>query len=113
MKNADNMPQEVKERNDAIRAIAKLSKWIYDACLHEGFTPEQSVRMATTYLLKKEFIKAIFKGEIVTRQEFITVEGIYRIVFVRCEGDIYFFKYLDGEMTECCNLSKKKGWMIV
>lgn len=50
MKNTDNIPQEVKELNDAIRAIAKLSKWMYDACLHEGFTPEQSMRMATAYL---------------------------------------------------------------
>lgn len=63
--------------------------------------------------MKKEFIKAIFEGEIVKRQEFITEKGIYRIVFVRCEGNIYFFKYLNEEMTECCNLSKKKGWMIV
>lgn len=62
--------------------------------------------------MKKEFIKAIFEGEIVKRQEFITEKGIYRIVFVRCEGNIYFFKYLNEEMTECCNLSKKKGWRI-
>ena len=50
MEKTDNMPKEIKEWNDAIRAIAKLSKWMYDACLHEGFTPEQSIRMATAYL---------------------------------------------------------------
>lgn len=50
MEKTDNMSKEIKEWNDAIRAIAKLSKWMYDACLHEGFTPEQSIRMAIAYL---------------------------------------------------------------
>ena len=62
--------------------------------------------------MKKEFIDAIFDGEIVKQQVFITEKGAYQLFMVRRENDIYFYKYLNGKMTECCNLSKAKGRKI-
>ena len=62
--------------------------------------------------MKKAFIDAIFEGEIVKQQTFITEKGAYQLFMVRRENDIYFYKYLDGKMVECCNLSKAKGVKI-
>ena len=62
--------------------------------------------------MKKEFIDAIFEGEIVKQQTFITEKGAYQLFMVRRENDIYFYKYLNGEMVECCNLNKAKGVKI-
>ena len=62
--------------------------------------------------MKKEFIDAIFEGEIVKQQTFITEKGAYQLFMVRRENDIYFYKYLDGKMVECRNLSKAKGVKI-
>lgn len=62
--------------------------------------------------MKKEFIDAIFEGEIVKQQAFITEKGVYQLFMVRRENDIYFYKYLNGKMVECCNLNKAKGVKI-
>ena len=62
--------------------------------------------------MKKEFIDAIFEGEIVKQQTFITEKGAYQLFMVRRENDIYFYKYLDGKMVECCNLNKAQGVKI-
>ncbi len=62
--------------------------------------------------MKKEFINAIFEGEIVKQQTFITEKGAYQLFMVRRENDIYFYKYLNSKMVECCNLSKAKGVKI-
>ena len=62
--------------------------------------------------MKKEFINAIFEGEIVKQQTFITEKGAYKLFMVRRENDIYFYKYLNNNMVECCNLSKAKGVKI-
>ena len=42
--------------------------------------------------MKKEFIDAIFEGEIVKQQTFITEKGAYQLFMVRRENDIYFYK---------------------
>ena len=59
--------------------------------------------------MKKEFIDAIYDGEIVKVQEFETKKGVYKLINVRNEADMYLYKYLDEELVECCNLSKLNG----
>ena len=63
--------------------------------------------------MKKEYIDAIYDGEIVKKQHFVTDKGIYDVILVREGGEIYFYKYLNRNMVECCNLSKAKGAKIV
>ena len=55
--------------------------------------------------MRKDFAKAISKGTVIKNQNFVTARGVYQIVFVRYENDIYFFKYRNGELVECCSLS--------
>lgn len=62
--------------------------------------------------MKKEFIDAINNGEIVKIQDFDTNKGAYRLIIVVSDGNVYLYKYLDGEMVECCNLSKLNGRKI-
>lgn len=62
--------------------------------------------------MKTQFIKAINNGEIVKTQAFVTDRGIYQIFLVRSEGFIYFYKYLNGKMVECCNLNELEGRAI-
>lgn len=59
--------------------------------------------------MKMEYIDAIYDGEIVKTQTFVTDKGTYQVFLLRNEGDIYFYKYLNGKMVECCNLSKLEG----
>ena len=63
--------------------------------------------------MKKEYIDAIYEGEIVKNQHFVTDKGIYDVVLVRQGSEIYFYKYLNRKLVECCNLSKAKGIKIV
>ena len=63
--------------------------------------------------MKKEYIDAIYDGEIVKRQQFVTDKGNYDVILVRKDSEIYFFKYLNRNLVECCNLSKAKGVKIV
>lgn len=63
--------------------------------------------------MKTEFIKAIDNGEVVKTQAFITDKGCYQIFLVREGGCIYFYKYLNGKMVECCNLNELEGKKIV
>ena len=56
--------------------------------------------------MRKDFAKAASKGVVIKNQNFVTVRGVYQIVFVRYENEIYFFKYRNGVGVECCNLSK-------
>ena len=55
--------------------------------------------------MRKDFAKAISKGTVIKNQNFVTARGVYQIVFVRYENDIYFFKNRNGQVVECCNLS--------
>ena len=56
--------------------------------------------------MRKDFAKAVSKGSVIKNQNFVTDRGVYQIVFVRYENNIYFFKYRNGQLVECCNLSK-------
>ena len=56
--------------------------------------------------MRKDFAKAASKGVVIKNQNFVTARGVYQIVFVRYENDIYFFKHRNGQLVECCNLSK-------
>ena len=55
--------------------------------------------------MRKDFAKAMENGTIIKKQNFVTARGVYQIVFVRYENEIYFFKYRNGVGVECCNLS--------
>ncbi len=55
--------------------------------------------------MRKDFAKAASKGVVIKNQNFVTARGVYQIVFVRYKNDIYFFKYRNGQLVECCNLS--------
>lgn len=56
--------------------------------------------------MKKEFVDAIYTGEIVKVQNFTTDKGEYRIVIVRDGLEFYFYKYKNRELVECSNLNK-------
>ena len=62
--------------------------------------------------MKKESIDAIYDGEIVKSQTFVTEKGCYQIFIVRTDKGIFFYKYLNGKMVECCNLSTMEGRKI-
>ena len=55
--------------------------------------------------MRKDFAKAASNGTVIKNQNFVTARGVYQIVFVRYENDIYFFKHRNGKLVECCNLS--------
>lgn len=55
--------------------------------------------------MRKDFAKAASEGVVIKNQNFVTARGVYQIVFVRYENDIYFFKHRNGKLVECCNLS--------
>ena len=55
--------------------------------------------------MRKDFAKVASKGVVIKNQNFVTARGVYQIVFVRYENDIYFFKHRNGQLVECCNLS--------
>ena len=50
-------------------------------------------------------VLAASKGTVIKNQNFVTARGVYQIIFVRYENDIYFFKHRNGQLVECCNLS--------
>lgn len=54
------------------------------------------------------FTKAINHGKVVKTQSFETDKGVYKINLIRYDNDIYFVKYQDEKIVECCNLSKVK-----
>ena len=55
--------------------------------------------------MRKDFAEASSKGVVIKNQNFVTARGVYQIVFVRYENNIYFFKHRNGQLVECCNLS--------
>lgn len=55
--------------------------------------------------MRKDFAKAANKGTVIKNQNFVTARGVYQIIFVRYENDIYFYKYQNGKLVECCNLN--------
>lgn len=59
--------------------------------------------------MKREFILAEKNGETLIDNSFETVKGKYQIVIRRHRSDIYLFKYRDGKLLECQNLSCAKA----
>lgn len=59
--------------------------------------------------MKQEFITAMNHGDIVNTQIFETERGIYELIIVRHNEEVYSFKYLNGKLVECHNLSKMKA----
>ena len=55
--------------------------------------------------MRKDFAKAASEGVVIKNQNFVTARGVYQIIFVRYDNDIYFFKHRNGQLVECCNLS--------
>lgn len=55
--------------------------------------------------MRKDFAKAASKGTVIKNQNFVTDRGVYQLVFVRYENNIYFFKYRNRQLVECCNLN--------
>lgn len=58
--------------------------------------------------MKYRFIEALKNGEVVKNQEFETDKGVYKITLIRYKNDIYYFKYKNGKIVECNNLTKAK-----
>lgn len=58
--------------------------------------------------MKEEFNDALFNGEFIYQNEFHTNRGTYLIKIFRHEGMLYIFKYKNGKIVECNNLSKMK-----
>ena len=58
--------------------------------------------------MKYRFIEAFKNGDIIKDQKFNTEKGVYRITLVRYKNDIYFYKFRDGKIVECNNLSRAK-----
>lgn len=59
--------------------------------------------------MKREFILAEKNGETLIDNSFETAKGKYQIVIRRHRNDIYLFKYRDGKLLECQNLSCTKA----
>lgn len=56
--------------------------------------------------MKHEYICAETKGRVLLDNRFETEKGKYQITIRRYNSDIYFFKYRNGNLLECQNLSK-------
>ena len=54
-------------------------------------------------------MEAADNGEIVKTQNFVTARGVYQLIFVRHNGDVFMYKHRNGELVECCNLSSRNG----
>ena len=57
--------------------------------------------------MKRAFERALSDGVSIKTNIFTTERGVYTINLRELDGDIYFFKYRDGELLECVNLSKQ------
>lgn len=57
--------------------------------------------------MKREFHNARTRGKIIKMNNFDTTRGKYTIILRAYKGDIYFFKYRDKQLLECCNLTEK------
>lgn len=58
--------------------------------------------------MKYRFIEALKNGEVVKSQTFETDKGVYQITLIRYKNDIYYFKYRNGKIVECNNLTRSK-----
>ena len=44
------LPKEAKEFYDGLHVMVRLSRWVYEKGLEEGFTPNQSLELSKTYM---------------------------------------------------------------
>lgn len=58
--------------------------------------------------MKAIYKKVMEEGTIVKIQTFDASNGVYMLAFARYKGEIFMFKYKDGKLVECVNLSKAK-----
>jgi hypothetical protein len=56
--------------------------------------------------MRDDFAAAAKSGEIVKTQNFVTARGVYQLIFVKHEGNVFMYKHRNGELVECCNLSR-------
>lgn len=59
--------------------------------------------------MQHEFTSAVNHGQIVKTQSFETDKGKYDIHLIRWNDNVYFVKYQNGKIVECCNLNKMKA----
>ena len=55
--------------------------------------------------MRKDFEEAVKDGKVIKNQNFVTARGVYQVVFIRHNGQVYMFKHRNGNLVECCNLS--------
>ena len=79
------------------------SQEVYDYLKTNGLINEDEIYLVAG--MRKDFAKAASKGTVIKNENFVTARGVYQIIFVRYENDIYFFKHQNGQLVECCNLS--------
>lgn len=58
--------------------------------------------------MRREYIHAEVKGQILLDNRFDTEKGVYQVTIRKYNSGIYFFKYRNGVLLECQNLSKMK-----
>lgn len=58
--------------------------------------------------MRPEFEKAHILGSLIKQNSFHTKRGTYVINLYNYEGEIFFYKYKDGQLVECVNLSEKR-----
>lgn len=56
--------------------------------------------------MKREFELAQTHGDILIDNSFETEKGKYQVIIRKYHSDIFFFKYRDGHLLECQDLSK-------
>lgn len=59
--------------------------------------------------MKTIYKKALQQGKLLKYQSFETQKGLYTIFLARHDDEIFMFKYKDGKLVECVNLSRSKG----
>lgn len=59
--------------------------------------------------MRKKFVKAAKDGDIIKTQNFVTARGVYQLIYVRHNGNVYMYKHLNGKLVECCNLNEIRG----
>jgi hypothetical protein len=59
--------------------------------------------------MRQDCMNAITEGKVIKTQSFETLKGTYAITLIRHKGEIFFYKYLNSKLVECCNLNQKKG----
>ena len=56
--------------------------------------------------MKRELENALISGRVVKTNTFATDRGEYKVDIITYKKNLYFFKYKDGKLVECLNISK-------